>query len=229
MTVIFYLKSKYKTELSYQIDSEIMIEEVQKDINIMFKEKAVERITKTYIYLWNSGRKTINSSDIVKSEGLKIRLLDGEILSVGINKVIRKENSFNIEFDNYRRQESEITFEFIDAKDGAVIEIIHTSTMQPILNGTIMGMPKGLSNKGLIMDKDIDYIFWGIIFPIALISSGIFYNDLLEMELDYRYNIWRRIIPIALGLILLIVSGVLLIKRRKKYPKLLRLEKDNQE
>ena len=66
---MFHFKSKVISKPQYTIDNIPLIDlnsgVIPKDVSILYKGKEVNRIYKTSVRFWNSGKKTINKDDIV--------------------------------------------------------------------------------------------------------------------------------------------------------------------
>jgi len=124
---------------------------------------------------------------------------DREILSARIVTATRDIIGFSIHHnpgDNF----AYIDFEFLDKKDGALIEILHTNSSNMFtINGVIMGIPEGVRNFGRIINigetvfsgmgimpnlyniftrlygkKKISTIFFGIVYYIMILIYFVF-------------------------------------------------------
>lgn len=69
---------------------------------------------------------------------------DANILSSEVTKVTKHANKVKIE--SVTGNVVSFTFDYLDSKDGALIEILHQSTLEEIIfiDGDIKGVPKGI-------------------------------------------------------------------------------------
>lgn len=251
ISFIFYRKSIRKAVPGYQYKSLNIIDvgkEIKIDnINVFYKESKIERLSKTQILFWNDGNKTILGKNIVEKERIKIQFdqSDGEILSARIVETTRDVINFVINHnpgDNF----AFIDFEFLDKKDGALIELLHTNSRNVFkINGVIKGIPEGIKNFGRIINigetvfsgtgimpniyniltkldrkKKVSTIFFGIVYYIMI----IFYL-VLGLALIFTYyfpdkfkaqNDNSNIIVLLIGLLLSILAVVLFILVKRK-------------
>lgn len=120
-------------------------------INVLYDGISIPRLTKTLVIIWNNGENTINGADIVPKDPLRLQVgSDGEILSISLLKTSRAVTDFQIASgESAATNEAVLKFDFFDANDGVVVEILHTSTdRQPRISGTLRGLPQGFTNLG---------------------------------------------------------------------------------
>jgi hypothetical protein len=117
-------------------------------VGVTYRGRAIPRVTKTFVVLWNAGEKVISGSDIVSSDRLRLDVgEDAEILSCSVRAMTRPVTAFDVAQKSSRV--AEINFDFLDAEDGAVVEMLHTSPRKNVaVAGTVKGLPRGLSNRG---------------------------------------------------------------------------------
>ncbi|MCF2717859.1 hypothetical protein LWE69_11780 [Paenibacillus sp. UKAQ_18] len=134
----------------------------QDELEIFFEGEKVDAVSKTQIAFWNSGFGTIKGEDIVERDQLRAKFSeDSKILSMSI--VTQSRNVNRIELNKNSENEVLINFEFLDSKDGGIIEIVHTDTKsRPNLIGTVKGLPNVLKDKGDIVP-----------YPILQIEDGV--------------------------------------------------------
>lgn len=142
-------------------------------IEIRYKDSRLERVLRTYISIWNDGS-LIEGKNIVKKDPLVLKF-EGEIGNIVYAKVIRctKEiNEVNVSVIN--EKEILFNFEYLDNKDGVVIEVIHTFYNPEIyIVGTIKGIPKGPINYGKVDEIDRSkklFSFEDIVTSICIIA-----------------------------------------------------------
>lgn len=249
VAIITFKASKTAKRLVYQSETLKIIGKdsiTLDEIEITYKKKQVPRVIKTTITIWNSGKETINGSDIVEDDKLRIELNeDKEIISLNLIQKTRTVNKFNAILDKNNNNKAILTFDYLDPNDGIILEILHTdSKWQPKLKGSIKGLPKGCidwsNNSAKIPYKNEKnpYILAMLetsykddkIFTIAsfflgsmLISFGLFYKEIESFTKEFPIiDNAGRICIIIIGIIQVIYS-IINLKLMKKPPKKLNL------
>lgn len=236
----------------YQISSRRLIgreeHDLPDDVTVIFKNNKVkDLLTKSHIIFWNAGRRTLRGEDIVTSDPLRISIENGEILRAHvihqpriINKIeVHKKNTTSVIWN----------FDYLDSKDGAVIEIIHTaSERNPKIEGNIKGIPQGIKNWGslprrgrIISSKRMEQlkrpmwavmIFLGICFiciaclapnkykPFFIVAEGC---AKCVQSLSRHYIFLNRYVVIFLGIAYIINPLFYFWSGRRSYPKKLHL------
>jgi hypothetical protein len=107
----------------------------------------VSALVKSYVLFWNRGSQTLDGSNLVAADPLRLTLEDGgEILRARVVRRTRDVNQFEsvISDDGVR-----LTFDFLDEGDGAVIEVLHTNRGKSLwVEGTIKGVRGGVEKRG---------------------------------------------------------------------------------
>ncbi len=122
-------------------------QELPSEVVISFKGKNVPRLTLTRIYFWNDGKETILGNQIVEDDPLRCDFDSAdEILKAHVASVTRKVNKFAVSIPDDAKHRAVISFDYLDPKDGARIDLLHTSTRRnPTVAGTFRRIPKGIS------------------------------------------------------------------------------------
>jgi hypothetical protein len=125
-------------------------QELPKEVEVFFKKQIVARLSLSHIILWNTGTLSISGQDVVQSDPIRIEYAPGDdILEVNVIKTTRSVNNFKVTKNETLPHCAQISFDYLDPNDGATIEILHTSSyLNPLVLGTIKGVPKGLSLLG---------------------------------------------------------------------------------
>lgn len=157
--IFSYRISKSVAKPSYQKSSLRLIgrneDNLPKYVTVTYKGNEVDRLTKTTLTIWNDGTETLDGSDVVDSDPLLISFKENDkILSYKILKKTKEANAFSLikceAFTNKLRLE----FEYLDPKDGVVIELLHDSEERyPEFSGTIKGLPSGFVDQGRVMQR----------------------------------------------------------------------------
>lgn len=98
-------------------------------VKVIYNDKTVERLTKLIIVFWNDGSAVLDKNDIAESDPLKLSF-DGEVLDARLLRQTKSVNQFRVTLDETYNNLANITFDYLDPKDGAVIEILHTSNLE---------------------------------------------------------------------------------------------------
>ena len=195
----FYRKSINKSIPSFQRKSFKIIDIINKvvldDIEITYKGRKINRLVKSYIIFWNDGNKTIDGKDILEKDKLRVVFQNnkiGEILSAKIISRTRDVNEFDVKLNPESNKEIVIGFNFLDKKDGAIIEILHTFNGSLNVLGTIKGIPQGIKDIGVFSNvpnrrgkkknkSSIDYIY-------SFISSNVFFSIYIVFGIFFLYS-----------------------------------------
>lgn len=123
-------KNKERKEFSYYLKSNTLIERKKskfEKLSIAYNEQEIESLCVSRFTIWNSGNRTLNHTDMVKSRELTISASDdSKILDAELIACPEETNKFSIEMIN--EQTAKIQFDYADKKDGVVVQIIHTGT-----------------------------------------------------------------------------------------------------
>ncbi len=179
--LLIYRASRVGGRLAYQRHCAVRISstlrEVSGDVEIRFRGRRVPHLTKTLLVIWNSGKATIRGRDIVSDDPVQFAFPNGsEILHARLLKATRP----HIKFEVTRRADVNnavtCSFDYLDPRDGAAIEILHTSVERyPLASGTIRGVPTGICDAGRVLQmglhgRSLIRFYW---FPIVLAWLGL--------------------------------------------------------
>lgn len=164
-------------------------------LSVTYDGQPIENFCVSEYIVWNSGNRTINSGDMVASKEITFRTNDeNKILDAEIINVSEKTNGFEIK--NQEEQSLQILFDYVDKKEGFVVQIMHTGSMEDIsIECKIKG---GLPIKNVVNDSapklfatimnskaffGVSTVFLGVflifIFLAAIVFTvGIFYTPL---------------------------------------------------
>lgn len=126
--IICQQRNREKKEFSYCLKSNYLIRKRKRKFNKLFVTyggKQIEDLCISKFTIWNSGNKTLNHADMVESRELTIFVLnDSEILEAEIICCSEETNRFVLEIvDNHTVK---IRFDYVDKKEGVVIQVMHT-------------------------------------------------------------------------------------------------------
>jgi hypothetical protein len=150
----FYRKSLRNKEPSWAIRSNNIVQGFSNKIEslkVVYNDVLVENLTISKVLFWNEGAETIHRRDIETINKLridcleKVKILDAKILVC---------NNRSSEFDVVVSEEENcayILFDYLDRKQGAVIQVIHTGTISEDLR--VVGDIKGVSTLRSVLEK----------------------------------------------------------------------------
>lgn len=129
LCIYFYIKAKKVKQPTYAVRTIRLIEPKIKNIgniNISYLENKIENLSVSKIALWNSGRDTIDYTDVAKNDNLKI-IIDSQyrILDCSILFQKNKANSFTVEISNDGKAVA-INFDYFDCNEGVILQVFHT-------------------------------------------------------------------------------------------------------
>jgi hypothetical protein len=110
---------------------------------IVYKGKLREFVRISYIFFWNNGWDTINNSDIPKKGTITIIPFNEQTSFYGADLVTvnNPANDVKIQYID-GRTEVEIQFDYLDNKNGGVVQIVNNGRMEKSFN--IIGEIKGI-------------------------------------------------------------------------------------
>lgn len=117
-------------------------------VTVLYKDLAVPRVTQSLVWIWREGRGTIKGADIVSADPVVLHVPKGDqVLDAAVLAQSRDTNGVCVAVEPGERPSGvKVSFDYLDARQGAVIEILHTGeapdTIEP--TGTVMGVPKGI-------------------------------------------------------------------------------------
>jgi hypothetical protein len=207
--VVLYFKSKKEKRPRFLVRSNTLVRNLQTTLpglRITYEghREPLANVTVSRIAFWNDGRETIQKADVIKERHVVITSADNQVIFLdvevlGINKKINKIVPA-LATDKGRVK---IQFEFLDHKDGCVLQVIHTGqSVQAIkVDGYIKGCgsPKSVENSSASV---------AVAWLLGLITA-------VCLELSYKWlNPSDRIRSIGVP-ILLLLGFMLAIANRK--------------
>ena len=232
--LLFYMRSKRTAKPSFQRFSLRLLggtdSELPPEVTVLFENKKIDRLTRTTLIFWNNGTEVLYGDKIVESDKMKISFDKGNtILDHKILKTTKKANAFSAQhMENGNSHQLLVDFSYLDPRDGAVVELLHNSKKRyPKVHGSIMGLPKGFEDLGIVYAEDAQLVgapsfarfvfgnrrrvLW-IVFIVSLAFAGFGAIPTVRWEV------------VAAGVAYAAMTAVLLWLRRKRYPKALRID-----
>lgn len=99
-------------------------------LKILYDNEAVNDVTVTRLTFWNQTVATINKTDIIDAEPLSIFINNGKILDASVLKGGQSSNKIKVFLTS--DNSANITFDYLDKKEGGIIQVIHTGSRNSI-------------------------------------------------------------------------------------------------
>lgn len=132
--VFTWFKGKKRREISFVLSTFGIVRggvNVIEGFKLLYDNVEIENLTVSKLAIWNSGNETINSADIVTAKPLRISCTeDMRILSSKIITENEESNLFHICYIDEKNVN--IVFDYIDPKNGVVVQLLHTGYAKDI-------------------------------------------------------------------------------------------------
>lgn len=157
--VITYLLTRQRTLLSYRVRGVRLLGHAEANlppgVTVQYQGVEIPRLTRSVIVLWNDGERTIQGTDIVETDPLRVSIDDDcQVVACTLLKASRQAIQANVALLEGIRPSIRLTFDFLDANDGLVVEVLHTGKIRyPTVVGTIRGLPNGVRNRGRVLSQ----------------------------------------------------------------------------
>ncbi|MGW5748674.1 hypothetical protein [Amycolatopsis sp. NPDC003861] len=116
----------------------------------------ITKISRTSVAIWNHQGDTVRGTDVVPIDKVRLQLEDGDFpLQVRILSWSRSQNRLVVQVDENNSSAINIEFDFLDAGDGGVFEVIHQGGRPPVLGGTIRGSRMEPRSGTLLSSADL--------------------------------------------------------------------------
>jgi hypothetical protein len=103
----------------------------------------LEVFSVTRVYVWNAGDETIRKTDVAKNDPIRISVANGVIVAAAVIHRTREINQFDC-VSKRDKTVVELSFEFLDRDDGAIIQVCHSARNESdiAIRGTVLGAKK---------------------------------------------------------------------------------------
>lgn len=149
LAAVFFIKSRRIKKARYSINNRTVIETSGSEITglqVQYDGNQQDRITVSKVGIWNCGTEPIRPPDIATSCPLLIQVHPGaDVLAADVIYTTEEANQFHLDAitpaDGDMPTSIPFSFEFLDRKDGAVVQIVHTGPQShPIsITGKLIG------------------------------------------------------------------------------------------
>lgn len=131
-------------------------------LNIYYGDEQVNRVTVTKLTFWNNSFPPINKLDLIETEPFSLSIVDGKILDISVSA--GDEASNLIKVSSIDESTAKISFDYLNRKEGGVVQIIHTGDDNVIVSKKIIG--------GKIVRKSKNRIWLNEVISTFLCSVG---------------------------------------------------------
>ena len=131
-------------DIRYAIDSDIILNPddrlLDQNLEMTIGGHQITSISRTRLAFWNQRGDAVRGTDIVKSDPIRLEFAEGDTpLQARTLSSSREQINLTASINSANPASVNITFEFLNSRDGAIIEIVHQGTEQPRLTGTLIG------------------------------------------------------------------------------------------
>ncbi|WP_321905617.1 hypothetical protein [Paraburkholderia tropica] len=159
-------------------------------LSVTHNGESVERLTKSRIWLWNSGSKPILPADVYAANPLKASFPGAKILSLSVLE--SSEGALGFRPKDLGDGSWQIDFDHWDANQGVFLEALHTSTrFVPKLTGSVSGLQPirsvGRIELGSFHSKrGRTFRRWAPLIAIVLLAVGVCAVAKFDLPFDLR-------------------------------------------
>jgi len=156
VTFIVARRSRQRPDLRYLVDFDVLLRPTDQlfdeGLYMTLGPQKIDSLSRTRLAFWNQRGDTVRSADVLESDPLRLQFSSkDQPLQARVITMSRTQISLETTLDSEFESCALINFDFLDAGDGGVVEVIHQGTEKPVLVGTIRGAKsssKGSANLG---------------------------------------------------------------------------------
>lgn len=192
------------------------------NLKITYKDRVTDSLSSVYFAFWNNGKETITGDDV--AEPICFCVPEGyKIFSADIVRETNKSNSFQVKISQDERK-AEITFKYIDYKQGAVIQLFSDCDKVESykLQGAVMGCGN-FKNEIYYRKRRNNCIFWKGICVVLIFLLLVMAVDVNQRNYLILFDLGMLSLYVIINAVLNIISFFNTLKETKyKLPKELR-------
>ncbi len=162
-------------------------------LQVLFHDRPVSRLTATAVWFWNDGARAIRRTDVPDSSPLALSLSDDSgplgIVDMSVTRTSRDAIRFSAGLSSANTVR--FSFDFLDANDGALIEILHTGTISADIR--FSGIILGVSRPVLV--RRLKYTWRQL--PLALV--GVHFLDPFSRSSPIVFRLFHAIALVFAG------------------------------
>lgn len=203
--------------------------------NMVFDGREVERLARTTIAVWNDGPDPLRGEDIVDDDPLRVEFADGEVFNSQVAGVANPANRVSLgpvePGGPAPLSRLALSYDYLNADDGFVLAFIHSSTQEPAIAGSSIGLSRdpqhrrnpaaaGFSTRNAPLRKqEIFNLLLGLGARLVVAMDVV-----VPIASGYRYeggpllSGWLSWMFLATGSLNLSIFGYALWLRRRRHP-----------
>ena len=233
----FYLKARIRIDPRYAIRHEPLVDSpsgAMADVSVLFKGNRVDNLNRCNLVILNSGTQAIARDAIAESDKVRVCFPSGaKVLGAGVTWASRSAIDLSASINDDGTAVI-VYFSFLDINDGGIIEILYQGNpkQEPVLEGSIMGAPKGFQKlPGTLSidqemledeeDKSSSTTSWLSVAAVLCIASAL---SAMKVGLVSPLSIALYTIT-AEVLIIILLFGVMAIYLRRQFGSLNAVDK----
>lgn len=136
-------RGRQRPDLRSAIDFDVLIDSedgILDRLNVEFDGTKMRSVSRSIVAIWNERGDTVRGSDILPTDRLRLRLAPGDVaLHARIVSVSRTQIDARCVIEPSDTETVYITFDFLDAKDGFIVEVVHMVSEPAEVCGTVRG------------------------------------------------------------------------------------------
>lgn len=197
--LILAYRSTPQKVLKCKISSSALItqkQSVMSKLSILYDGRNIDNLTVSTITFWNNSFPTINKTDIIDAAPLSIIVNDGEILDVSVLQGGNTPNCIGVVPED--NNTFKIVFDYMDKKEGGIIQIVHTGGKH-----SIDASRKIKGGKIVVIHKSVTKVKEYVFTLIGSLIYAMFLNGMPMIFPKYAhvFNIIILFIAFASGLL----------------------------
>lgn len=202
LAIIIYLRTRRFQQPSCYASSNNWFDDKSiphDEIKLTFRGKVVPRFSITRLYFWNSGNQTIKKLDFAPTSELRLKVpKDTEIFDIRITSTTAPEIQASLNPVSALTANSveaiSINFDYLDANDGFVIQVIHDHDSTNDEKFQFMGKLPGVSKFKTIDTASFfpESVFEKWLIPILFLTFGCIGAWSLYLSIFKEFN-WNQV------------------------------------
>ena len=124
-----WIVGKKKKEFTYLSNSYKIIQKgksIIPQLQLTYENRNIEDLSITKYAIWNSGNEVINGSDVVSEKPLKIMANVDNAIILDTKVIVESEETNKFVIAERKEKFTTIDFDYVDPRDGIVIQVVHT-------------------------------------------------------------------------------------------------------
>ena len=143
------------------------------DFELNYKGRTIKKVFQVYLYIWNSGEKSISRSDVLTLDPVRVRLEGNfDVLSLTLEKYSNPNNETKLLTEENKENKSFVLeFSYLHPQQGIRISVLLTGNLSNVQgSGTLLDSPNGLLVSNIeSSDNLVDFL------AISLGLSSLFF------------------------------------------------------